>query len=137
MQLFHQVSVSPRPIHAQQNNIISSLKYYNNLDSEVYTLAVSIKIKKKDKTDRNLIKIILLSLPVSDVLSGFHVLIAVLKLPTDSVFFKLCGRLSHILGPKYLMLSKLKLTLLALGILHRQYFLNYSDLAFLLKRYFA
>ena len=137
MQLFHQVSVSPRPIHTQQNNIISSLKYYNNLDSEVYTLAVSIKIKKKDKTDRNLIKIILLSLPVSDVLSGFHVLIAVLKLSTDSLLFKLCGRLSHILGPKYLMLSKLKLTLLALGILHRQYFLNYSDLAFLLKRYFA
>ena len=136
--MFHRVSVSPRPIHTQQNNIISSLKYYNNLDSEVYTLAVSIKIEKIDKTDRNLIKIILLSLPVSNVLqisftnatrtylhlSGFHVLIAVLKLSTDSLFFKLCGRLSHIFGPKYLMLSKPKLTLLTLGIIKSLIFLK-------------
>ena len=53
-----------------------------------------------------------------------HVLIEVLKLSANSLFFKLCGRLSHIFGPKYLMLSKPKLTLLTLGIIKSLIFLK-------------
>ena len=49
---------------------------------------------------------------------------AVLKLPSDSLFFKFCGRLPHNFGPKYLMLSKPKLTLLNLGIIKSLIFLK-------------
>ena len=48
--------------------------------------------------------------------SGFHLLMAVLRLSTYSLFFKSFGRLSHIFDPKNSILSKPWFTLLTWGI---------------------